>query len=251
MYNPFTLENKRILITGASSGIGKQTAIECSKMGAKLIITGRNEQRIQETFNELEGEGHKQIIADLLKEEDIKYLVAETGEIEGVVLCSGKGLTVPFQFATREKFDDIFNTNFFSPMELLRLLYKKKNLQKTASVVIIASVGGTKVFNNGNSIYGATKAALNSMMKFCAKEFAPRLIRVNSVCPGMVETPFIHCGTLTEEQLNEYRQTYLLKRFGKPEDIAYLNIYLLSNASSWMTGQEIYIEGGGECYHKK
>lgn len=247
MYNPFTLKGKNILITGASSGIGRQTAIECSKEGARLIITGRNESRLSDTFNSLESneKGHKMVIADLLKEEDIERLVKETGKIDGAVLCSGKGLTLPVQFATREKMDNIFNTNFFSPVELLRLLYKKKNLQKESSVVIIDSVGGVKYFMPGNAIYGASKAALNSIMRFCAIEFAPKKIRVNCVCPGMVETPLIHRGTITEEQLEKDKQRYPLKRYGRPEEIAYACIYLLSDASSWVTGQDLYIDGGG------
>lgn len=249
MYNPFTLEGKRILITGASSGIGRQTAIECSKDGASLIITGRNEARLTDTFNSLESnaEGHKMVIADLLKQEDIERLVQEAGQIDGVVLCSGKSMTLPVQFATREKFDDVFNTNFFSPIELLRLLYKKKSLNNGCSVVIIDSIGGVKAFMPGNSVYGASKAALNSMMHFCAVEFAPRKIRVNCVCPGMVETPLIHRGTITEEQLEKDRRRYPLKRYGKPEDIAYACIYLLSDASSWVTGQDLFVDGGGRA----
>lgn len=247
MYNPFTLQNKRILITGASSGIGRRTAIECSKDGANLVITGRNEVRLNETFESLESNGsnHKMVIADLLKEEDIERLIQETGKIDGVVLCSGKGLTLPVQFATRDKLDDIFNTNFFSPVELLRLLYKKKNLNSESSVVIIDSIGGVKAFMPGNAVYGASKAALNSIMRYCAIEFAPKKIRVNCVCPGMVETPLIHRGTITEEQLDKDRQHYLLKRYGKPEDIAYACIYLLSDASSWVTGQDLFVDGGG------
>lgn len=245
-YNPFSLTGKTILVTGASSGIGKQTAIECSKLGASLIITGRDMNRLQETFEMLDKRpaGHRMIGADLLLEEDIERLVSEVGKVDGVVLCAGKGLTLPVQFCTREKFDDIFNINFFSPIEVLRLLYKKKQINKEGSVVILASLGGTQIFSGSNSIYGASKAALNSMMRFCAKEFAPRKIRVNSICPGMVDTPLIHRGTVSDEQLEQDKERYPLKRYGKPEDIAYACVYLLSNASSWMTGQDIVLDGG-------
>ena len=245
-YNPFILDGKTILVTGASSGIGKQTAIECSKLGASVIITGRDETRLQQTFDELDSQNsiHKKVIADLLIEKDIEKLVDEVGKVDGVVLCAGKGLTLPVQFCTREKFDDIFNINFFSPIEVLRLLYKKKLINKEGSVVILASLGGTQVYSGGNSIYGASKAALNSMMRFCAKEFAPRKIRVNSICPGMVDTPLIHRGTVSDEQLEQDKERYPLKRYGKPEDIAYACVYLLSDASSWMTGQDIVLDGG-------
>ena len=245
-YNPFSLEGKTILVTGASSGIGKATAIECSRMGATLVITGRHSERLQETFTNLAPNSaeHQQVVADLVTEEGVNALISSLKKIDGVVLCAGRGCTLPFQFASREKFDEIFNINFFSQTELLRLLYKKKILNKGASVVIIDSIGGTKRYSNGNSIYGASKAALLSIMKFCAREFASRKIRVNCLCPGMVETPLIHKGSITEEQLQADIDRYPLKRYGHPEDIAYSAIYLLSDASSWVTGHDLVIDGG-------
>lgn len=247
MYNPYSLEGKTVFVTGASSGIGKCTAIEASKLGATVVITARDEQRLQETFNSLEGLGsreHKQIIADLTNEMQMNSLLEALPQIDGVVLCAGKGLTLPIQFASRDKFDDIFNVNFFAPVELLRLLFKKKKLNKESSAVLLASLGGTQIFSGGNGIYGASKAALNTVMKFAAKEFATRKVRVNSICPGMVDTPLIHRGTVSEEQLEEDKKRYPLGRYGKPEDIAYAAIYLLSDASSWVTGQSMILDGG-------
>lgn len=244
MYNPFSLDGKTVLVTGASSGIGKQTAIECSRMGASVILSARNAIRLQETMSFMEGEGHTVVPADLTNQEQLETLVSSIPPVDGVVLCSGKGLTLPMQFATRDKFDDIFNTNFFAPFELLRLLYKKKIIQKQGSVVVLASLGGTKIFSGSNGVYGASKAALNSAMMFCAKEFASRKVRVNCICPGMVDTPLIHRGTVTEEQLKENEKLYPLGRYGKPEDIAYAAIYLLSDASTWVTGQDFVLDGG-------
>lgn len=245
-YNPFSLEGKTILVTGASSGIGKQTAEECARMGATVVVTARNEGRLQETLNSLETpeRAHQMVIADLLEQDQLEALVAQVSALDGVVLCSGKGLTLPMQFATRDKFDDIFNTNFFAPFELLRMLYKKKKIQKEGSVVVLASLGGTQIFSGSNGVYGASKAALNSAMMFCAKEFAGRKVRVNCICPGMVDTPLIHRGTVSEEQLKENEKLYPLGRYGKPEDIAYAAVYLLSNASSWVTGQSMVLDGG-------
>ncbi len=244
MANPFSLEGKTVLVTGASSGIGRQTAIECSRMGAIVILTARNEERLQETFSIMEGKGHTIVTADLLIAEQRETLINSVSSVDGVVLCSGKGLTLPMQFATRDKFDDIFNTNLFAPFELLRLLYKNKKIQKQGSVVVMASLGGTKIFSGSNGVYGASKAALNSAMMFCAKEFAARKIRVNCICPGMVDTPLIHRGTVTEEQLKENEKLYPLGRYGKPEDIAYASVYLLSDAASWITGQQLVLDGG-------
>ena len=126
----------------------------------------------------------------------------------------------------------------------MRLLYKKKKIAKNASLVLLSSLGGTQIFSGGNGIYGASKSALNSIMKFAAKEFSSRKVRVNSICPGMVDTPLIHRGTITEEQLLEDQKRYPLGRYGKPEDIAYAAIYLLSDASSWVTGQALVLDGG-------
>lgn len=244
--NPFSLAGKTILVTGASSGIGKRTAIESARLGADVIISARNLERLEETRLAIAEFGKEAVVipAELTSAEDVESLVSSVPDLDGVVLCSGKGLTLPVQFASREKFDEMFSINFFSPVELLRLLYKKKKIKKEGSVVVIASLGGTAVYSGGNSIYGASKAALNSFMKFCAKEFAARKIRVNTICPAMVETPLIHRGTVSDEQLQEDMKRYPLKRYGQPEDIAYGAVYLLSDASCWVTGHSLVIDGG-------
>lgn len=242
--NPFSLAGKRILVTGASSGIGRQIAIESSHMGANVFLTARNFERLQETLSMMSGEGHTIVQTDLLEKKQVTHLIEAIPTLDGIVLCSGKGLTLPMQFATREKFDDIFNTNFFAPFELVRLLYKKKKIQKEGSIVVLASLGGTQIFSGSNGVYGASKAALNSAMMFCAKEFSARKIRVNCICPGMVDTPLIHRGTISEEQLKENEKLYPLGRYGKPEDVAYAAVYLLSEAASWVTGQQLILDGG-------
>lgn len=243
-HNPFSLADKTILVTGASSGIGQATAIECSKMGAKLVITGRNAERLQQTFGQLSGDGHRQVIAELTKDDDVKRMVEECPELNGIVLCAGKGITLPLNFATREKFDSIFNVNFFAPIELLRIFLKRKKIGKSSSVVFVSSIGGNFNFNVGNGIYGSSKAALNSCMKFLAKELATKKIRVNSVNPGMVNTKLIQGGSISDEQKKADMELYPLKRYGEPEEIAHGIIYLLSDASSWVTGHSLVIDGG-------
>ena len=235
-FNPFSLEGKTILVTGASSGIGRETALTCARMGASVVITGRNADRLNETFDLLETSNKTQILADMTNKDDVEALVASLPPLDGAVLCAGNSITLPLQFGTREKFDDMFNVNFFAPIELLRLIYKKK--------VLVASIGGTHSFMPGNGVYGASKAALNSVMKYAAREYASRKIRVNSICPGMVDTPLIHRGTITEEQLIEDAKRYPLGRYGHPEDIANGAVYLLSDASSWLTGHDLIIDGG-------
>ena len=242
--NPFSLEGKTVLVTGASSGIGQATAIACSCLGANVVVTGRNADRLQATVNQLQKQPTAQIEADLTNYDAVENLVASLPPLDGAVLCAGNSTTLPLQFGTREKFDEMFDVNFFAPVELMRLMYKKKKLQKGASVVLIASIGGTHSFMPGNGIYGASKAALNSVMKYAAREYAPRKMRVNSICPGMVDTPLIHRGTITEEQLAEDAKRYPLGRYGQPEDIANAAVYLLSDASSWVTGHDLVIDGG-------
>lgn len=243
-YNPYSLEGKLILITGASSGIGKETAIQCSKMGARLILSARNKERLDETLDSMDGIGHNVILADLTNQDDLEKLVSEVDVLNGLVLCAGKGMTMPFPYSSREKFDEVFNVNYFAPVELLRLLVKKKKFSKDSSVVFVSSVGGVESFNLGNGIYGASKAALTSTMKFCAKELAARKIRVNSVNPAMINTKLIQSGVISEEQYKLDMEKYPLKRYGEPEDVAFGIIFLLSDASSWMTGHSLVIDGG-------
>ena len=243
-YNPFSLNGKTILVTGASSGIGMATAIECSKLGAKLIITGRNAERLNETMEMLSGEGHTLVTGDLTSQEDIDKIVSGTGKINGLVLCAGKGMTSPFPFSTRDKYAEIFDVNFFAPVELLRLLVKKKKMEKDSSVVMVSSIGGNGSYSLGNGVYGASKAALSTTMKFCARELATKKIRVNTVNPGMVNTKLITGGAISEEQHQLDMQKYPLKRYGEPEEIAWAIIYLLSDASAWVTGHSLVIDGG-------
>ncbi len=243
-FNPFSLTGKTILVTGASSGIGKETAVACSRMGASVFITGRDVDRLQETAAQLATPVAGQLSVDLTSTDGISQLVAALPPLDGAVLCAGNSTTLPLQFGTREKFDEMFDVNFFAPVELLRMMYKKKLLVKGASVVLLASIGGTRSFMPGNGVYGASKAALNSIMKYAAREYASRRVRVNSICPGMVDTPLIHRGTITEEQLAEDAKRYPLGRYGQPADIANGAIYLLSDASSWLTGHDLVIDGG-------
>lgn len=244
MNNPFSLAGKRILITGASSGIGRTTAIECSRMGASLVLTGRNEERLHETLNSLASEGHNAISADLTNADSLASLVEKVGLIDGLVLCAGQGNVIPMKLATRQRIEPTFEVNYFAPVELVRLLLKKKCIKEGASIVFVASIGGIDSITIGNGVYGASKAALNSSMKFFALELAPKKIRSNSVCPGMVKTGMITGGAVSEEQHKADMATYPLKRYGEPQDVAYGIIYLLSDAASWVTGHSLVIDGG-------
>jgi NAD(P)-dependent dehydrogenase (short-subunit alcohol dehydrogenase family) len=243
-YNPFSLAGKTILVTGASSGIGRACAAEASKLGATVIACGRNRERLNKTMALLDSGNHSIFEGDLQEQDTIERLVKDVPVLDGVVMSAGKGLTMPFQFCKRELFDDVFNINFFSPVELLRQLIKKKKINKDGSVVMIISIAGIGRRSVGNAVYGSAKAALQSMVRYTAIELAPMKIRVNGICPGMVNTPLIQRGTLTEEQLRKDMATYPLRRYGEPEDIAHGAAYLLSDASSWITGTSLVIDGG-------
>jgi NAD(P)-dependent dehydrogenase (short-subunit alcohol dehydrogenase family) len=243
-YNPFSLENKTVLVTGASSGIGQATAIECSKLGAKLIITARNIERLQETFSQLEGGGHQQIVADLTVSEDLDRLVESIPLLDGLVNNAGIGNTLPIQFIKETDLETILKVNTFSPVLLTKSLYKKKKFNIDASVVFTSSIGGVFAFGAANSIYGMSKSAVNSFMKFSAREFSTRKIRCNCVSPGMIETPFIYRGKITEEDFKKNKEQYPLKRYGQPNEVAWAIIYLLSDASAWVTGTNLVIDGG-------
>ena len=245
-YNPFSLVGKTILVTGASSGIGQATAVECSRLGAKLVVTGRNEERLVETLSRLDGDGHVSIAAELTDAEALKRLVDNCPSLDGLVLCAGRGMTLPFLFSSIDKFKTVFDVNSNSTVECFRMLAKAKKLGRGSSVVIIDSTGGTPNgrFSPGNCIYGASKAALWSIMKFAALELAPKGIRVNTVNPAMVETPLIKSVNITDEQKDLDRKRYPLGRYGRPEEVAYGIIYLLSDAAAWVTGQSLILDGG-------
>lgn len=248
MYNPFSLDGKTILITGASSGIGRSIAVECSKMGGgKLVITGRNKERLQETYNMLEGSGHIQLLADLSKQEDIERLASDVPELNGFVNSAGIPKICPVKRIDRKTIEEIMNVNTTGPILLISQLLKKKKIQKNSSIVLIASMSGVCVGNTGEAAYGATKAALSGYTKTAAFELASQGIRVNTICPGLVPTEILNLSNemFSEEQLKETMAgRYPLKRFGKPEDIANGAIYLLSDASSWVSGINLVIDGG-------
>ena len=243
-YNPYSLEGKTILVTGASSGIGKATAIECSKLGARVVITGRDEARLQQTLSSLEGEGHVVITADLGEDDGIRFLVERVPVLNGIVHAAGISDTVLFQFLKKERLENIFNINFFAPAVLSQLLLKKKLLQKGGSIVFLSSIDGPVTAHIGNSMYSATKGALSAMMQNMSIELASKGIRVNAVLPGMTETPLIHNDDITQEQLNKDMELYPLKRYADPREIAWAIIYLLSDASTFTIGASLVVDGG-------
>lgn len=245
--NPFSLQGKTILVTGASSGIGRGIAVGCSKMGGKIVISGRNKERLNETLSLLEGEGHIVIPADLSKQDGINFLVENCPIIQGCVHSAGIPKICGVKHINRVLLEEIININEIAPILLTSLLLKKKKLQKNASIVFIASMSGVYIANTGEAPYSTTKGALSGFVKGAAFELAAQGTRVNTICPGLVPTSILELSNeiFSEEQLKETMYgRYPLKRVGTPEDIANGAIYLLSDASSWITGINLLIDGG-------
>lgn len=243
-YNPFSLVGKTILITGASSGIGRATAIECSKLGATCIITGRNEERLNETLTQMTGEGHQIAVCDLNNSSAIDVMVDSLPILNGLVNNAGFNIVSPVQFIKEDDLKKILQTNTIAPIILLQKLLKKKKITKESSVVFTSSLAGIGINSPGNDMYSATKGAISAFVRNAAIDLAPKKIRVNAVCPGMVHTQLVDHGTYSEEQLQENMKKYPLGRWGEPNDVAHAMIYLLSDASSWVTGINMILDGG-------
>ncbi|MCH5308519.1 MAG: SDR family oxidoreductase [Prevotella sp.] len=243
-FNPFSLDNKKILVTGASSGIGRGIAIACSKMGGDIILNGRNYQKLKETQALLNQGEHRVMVADLTNHNSICQMMAEMPVLDGVVHCAGVGQRVLCKTATEDDINFVMDVNFKAPVLLQTELLKHKKIGKGASIVFIASIA-TWSPSIGNAFYSASKGAITSYANCLSLELAPRKVRVNCISPAMVWTDLIFQESVDEEQLKADEQKYPLKRYGTPEDIANLAIYMLSDASMWMTGSNVKISGGG------
>ncbi|NLI35977.1 MAG: SDR family oxidoreductase [Bacteroidales bacterium] len=244
-FNPFSLKGKTILITGASSGIGRAMAISCSKMGGTIIISGRNKGRLDETLSLMEGNGHIVLPADLTKETELTNMVSRLPKLDGIIHCAGVGSRVFCKEISIKDFENVMRPNFEAPVLLQSEILRQKKLNKASSIVFIASRAADSP-SIGNAMYSASKGAIISYAKCLGLELAIRQIRVNCICPAMVWTNLIIQDGFSKAEMEEAQKKYPLKRYGQPEDIANLAIYLLSDASSWMTGSCVDITGGGE-----
>ena len=254
-YNPFSLEGKTVFVTGASSGIGQAIALACSRMGARVVITGRDTARLQATYDmlerrdepvsneELDTDSHIQLVGDLTDEISLRQIVTELPKLDGVAFCAGTLSSVLTDAVTMAEAKALFDVNYFSTIELAANLRASKKIKKGASLVFISSIAADSNAEPGNALYGATKAAIKSYSRVMASELSRRKIRVNSVSPGIVRTPLLKKFAADEEEMLEDEKKYPLG-FGTPDDVANAVVYLLSDASAWMTGSDIKIDGG-------
>ena len=239
----FDLSGKHVLVTGASSGIGRSIAVLSSSLGATLTIIGRNEKRLNETLSSLSGEEHKAVCCDLTCPDSVNDMVDSLPFLDGIVFCAGVQETCLTKNVDNQVLDKLMNTNFTSTVLLNSQILKKKKLKKNSSVVFISSVAALRCAEVGNAIYSSTKAAISSFARVLALELAPRRIRVNIVSPGMVRTPLLNQFDMTAEQFRSDEQKYPLG-YGSPEDVANTVAFLLSDATKWMTGTDIVLDGG-------
>lgn len=253
MYNPFTLENKVIIVTGASSGIGAQCAIDCSKMGAKVVLVARNEERLKQTLSLMEGEGHWVLPLDLSTSEGlkeaIKEVVGKVGKINGVVNCAGMSSVTPLKLVTDEWLDQFFRTNVYSAINLSKEVTRVGNYDKESgcSIIFLASIMGL-CGEKCKTVYSATKGALIAAARSMACELAKNKVRVNVVSPGAIETPInAMLPHMADPVLRKELESKHLLGLGECADIANACIYLLSDAAKWVTGQNFIVDGGYTC----
>jgi NAD(P)-dependent dehydrogenase (short-subunit alcohol dehydrogenase family) len=246
-YNPFSLDGKIILITGAGGGIGRATAVACAKMGASVVVTDINEVTLQETLvilKENSAKDHQMFAADLTNESALDELVKEMPVLDGMVCNAGISKVLPIPFLNNDDMERILSINALAPMYLTQKLYKKKKINKGGSIVFTESISGVKMVSMGGVMYAVSKNALDAFMRNAALEFATRNIRVNSVNPSRVNTNIVKNAVYSAEEVEKDIQTYPLKRYAEPEEIANAIIFLLSDASSYVTGHALIIDGG-------
>jgi len=247
--NQFSLTDKNIIITGASSGIGKQCAISCSQMGANVILIARNEERLKETYNLLDKGNHLYFSQDIKEYDKIESIISEIvsklGKIHGFIHSAGLEMILPLKMMKPEYYENLFSINVISGFEFARIISQKKYFDSNgASFVFIASVRGF-LGEPGAIGYCSSKGALISGVKVMALELINRNIRVNCVSPAIVETDMTKklFDNIPADSKNEILKMHPMG-FGKPEDIANACIFLLSDASYWITGSNLIVDGG-------
>lgn len=244
-FNPFSLKGKTVLVTGASSGIGRGIAVACSKMGGTCVINGRNGQKLRETLSQMEGGSHAVAVGDLTDVGSLQSMVGTLPKLDGIVHCAGIGERILCKNVAEEDIDRLMGVNYKAPVMLQTEILRQRKINKGGSIVFVASIANDSP-SIGNALYAASKGAVIGYANCLGLELAPRQIRVNCISPAMVWTDLIFKGGVTEEELRVDEQKYPLRRYGTPEDIASLAVYLLSDASAWMTGSNLRITGGGD-----
>ncbi|HEY8938373.1 MAG TPA: SDR family oxidoreductase [Cyclobacteriaceae bacterium] len=246
MESPFSLINKTVLVTGASSGIGKKIALTVALQGARVVLLGRNTARLEEVMQELPGEGHVYHAVDITDETKLNEVVQVLPVVHGLVHAAGILELAPLKILNAAQMNKITLTNYVAPVQFTRHLINKKVVGNGSSVVFITSVNGVFTAVKGFTAYAGAKAALSSASKIFALEYASRQIRFNTIAPGMIKTEMYEqlVKTVSEESIQQDKQKYPLGDYGNTEDVANAAVYLLSDASKWVTGTSLVVDGG-------
>jgi NAD(P)-dependent dehydrogenase (short-subunit alcohol dehydrogenase family) len=248
MGTPFSLSGKTILVTGASSGIGREIAISVSKLGGKVVLVARDRTRLDATLQAMAGEGHVVFEANLAEESQRSDLLSQVPPLHGFVHAAGVAKLVPAKFLSESAINGVIGINYTAAMLMVQGLLKKKLLLNNCSIVFISSIAGLAGMK-ANSVYAGTKGALIASARALAIELAGSKIRVNCIAPGMVRTPLTE-GTksmVSEESMLLDEAKYPLG-YGLPEDVANSAVFLLSEASRWITGSTLVVDGGRTSY---
>ena len=212
-----------------------------------MVATGRSRERLSETLRSLPGDSHAGFPADLTRAEELDKLVQQMPQLDGIVHAAGVQKYLPLKFISGQALREMLLVNYEAPVLLTQSLLKHKALRSGASILFISSLAGLTAVC-GNAIYSGTKAALMASARVMALELAPQRMRVNCIAPGMVRTPMAQqmATVVSAEQMAAHEKLYPLG-FGRPEDVANVGVFLLSDASRWITGQTLIIDGGFSC----
>jgi NAD(P)-dependent dehydrogenase (short-subunit alcohol dehydrogenase family) len=246
--NPLDFSNKRVLITGASTGIGRACALLLSQLGAKLVLNGRNETALQETLSLLSGSGHITAPFDMFNTDElcdwVKSLTKNHGYLDCFVHCAGVQITKPIRLFNQAFFDETMHVNLASAMAIAQGFRMKRNRSKQGSIVFVSSIAGL-IGQTGNTVYGASKAGLMSLTRGLSMEFLRDNIRVNCVAPALVETDM---ATRTQQSMTHAQYQHMLNQHpmgvGEPSDVANAVAFLLSDAAKWINSVTLPVEGG-------
>jgi NAD(P)-dependent dehydrogenase (short-subunit alcohol dehydrogenase family) len=240
--DPFSLSGRRLLVTGASSGLGRAIATACAARGATVLLAGRDVDRLKASCEALAGTGHAIVSADLVEAEGRDRVVAQCGALDGVVHSAGISRLSPIRMATPQHLSDVWRINYEAPILLTQKLLAKNQVAANGSILFLSSIAAF-IGVAGVGVYSGTKAALIATMRCLAMEVVKRGIRVNCLAPALVETPLLEATETVVANMDAQKAAYPLG-FGKPEDVANAAVFYLSSASRWITGTTLVMDGG-------
>ena len=247
MQQGIKLEGK-YLVTGAASGIGKATSIALAECGARIVLVDMNEEGLKKTFSEMSGNGHMIYPIDFSEQTDLSEtigaIVEQMGKLNGFVHCAGIAPVTPIATLTREKLEKVMAINYYSFLEMVRCISKKKYREENCNIVGVSSINSLYP-EKCMTAYVASKAAVNAAVESLAIELAKNNIRINAVMPGIVNTPMTQRAfSEMEEENRNLKQRKQVLGTTEPEEVASIILFLLSDLSTAITGRTIYADGG-------